>query len=138
MTSLDEATLENTPWFSFEGEMLECKVLKVYDGDTIIIAFMYNNRVYKKKCRLNGIDTPEIRTFNEEEKKAGFKVKDFVSDLIANKKIYVKCGGWSKYGDLLGVIYLSNDTNTQSINELLLTKGLANPYSGGKKLDWNF
>lgn len=55
--------------FSLNNMIFDAKVIKVYDGDTITVVFNYNNKYYKWNCRLNGIDTPEIKSNNEDEKK---------------------------------------------------------------------
>ncbi len=45
-------TSDNTPWLSLEKETLLCKVIDVYDGDTITVKLPFNSKFYKKKCRL--------------------------------------------------------------------------------------
>lgn len=138
---LINSTSENVPWFSFENKVLKCKVLSVYDGDTITIAFKHDGNIVKKKCRLLGIDTPEIRTKNKKEKEKGYEAREFMSNLIEGKIVYVKCGPWSKYGDILGKVFLTKeelDKEAPCVNDVMVTKGLAHKYFGGTKEKWNF
>ena len=44
--------INDAPLFSFEGQEIECKVVSVYDGDTVKIVFPLNNTLYKWNCRL--------------------------------------------------------------------------------------
>ena len=67
---------------------------KVYDGDTITIASkvpgLLDSPIYKFSVRLNGIDTPEIKGRNEEEKSIAVKARDALSGLIMGKDILLK------------------------------------------------
>jgi micrococcal nuclease len=133
---VNDCTIENTKWLDFAGQSLKCKCLDIYDGDTITIAFVFHNEFYKIKCRLNGIDTPEIRTKNGSEKLKGFISRDWLKDRILNKTIYIKCGKFDKYGRLLGDFYYTkNDMNTNinCINAKMIELGLGYKYDGGKK-----
>lgn len=129
--NVDILDCENAPELSFKDEFCRCKVIDVYDGDTITIIIAFKNNPYKIKCRLSGIDSAEIRTKNVEEKNAGLVAKHWLSDQILGKKIWIKCGDWDKYGRLLGEIFLEKDT--QSINQTLMEKNLAYSYDGKKK-----
>ena len=42
---LKNANKDNTPWFSFQGQELEAKVVDIYDGDTMTIAIPFNRKV---------------------------------------------------------------------------------------------
>ena len=124
------------PLFSLEGELLRCLVLSVYDADTITISFVWAGRVWKDKCRLTGIDSPELRSKNAKEKEAAVRARDWVRAHILGKKVWVRCGGWDKYGRLLGTVYPGDrgeDALATSLNEELMLNGLAQPYDGGKK-----
>ena len=132
--------------FSLEGEIKKGKCVNVYDGDTIKVVFPIHDKLYRWNCRLSGVDTPELRTKNKEEKKMGYKVRDKLREKILNKMIYVKCGEFDKYGRLLAEIYLENEyqvggssmeTNT-SINKWLINNKYAFKYDGGKKKGWYF
>ena len=70
---LNHTTKDNTPYLSFNGETHEAKIVYIYDGDTIHIVFKYKNQFYRWNCRINGVDTPELRTKNQKEKKKDTK-----------------------------------------------------------------
>lgn len=136
--TLDALLDENVspPSFSLEHELLRCLVLSVYDADTITVSFVWAGRVWKDKCRLVGIDSPEIRSKNAKEKEAALAARDWLRAQILGNKVWVRCGGWDKYGRLLGTVYPGDqhdDALGTSINDELVTRGLARPYDGGKK-----
>jgi micrococcal nuclease len=133
-TDLKDCTTKNTKRFTFDGSRFLCKCIKVYDGDTITVAFkpfQINNdeNIYKYSIRLSGIDTPEIRTKNIDEKKKAIEIRDILKEKILNKFIYIQCGKFDKYGRLLGYVFY-DDIN---INEWLVNEGFANKYDGGTK-----
>ena len=135
-------TGENTPWFNLDGYQGPCRVIDVYDGDTITIAILFCDKIFKTKCRLAGIDAAEIRTKNLEEKKHGLDGKEYLQTLIANKFIWCRIGKNDKYGRPLGVLYLTeHDFNLKqnNINDDLVAKNFAYSYDGTKKTlfeDW--
>jgi micrococcal nuclease len=102
-------------------------VLKVVDGDTIDAMIDLGFSVWvKKRIRLYGIDAPETRTRNLEEKARGFQTKERLVELLekSDNKFVLVSHGVGKYGRCLGTI-LINDTD---INQLLIKEGLAEEY----------
>ena len=108
-------------------------IRRVVDGDTVDITLdlgfdiLYNNRI-----RLLGIDTPESRTRDLEEKKLGLAAKERVRELCpVGSTVPVKTtkDGRGKFGRILGEIYVG-DVN---VNKLLIEEGHAVEYFGGKK-----
>lgn len=137
---LAKCTDENTKWLSLEGIVCECKVVSVYDADTVTIALQWNNNIYKVKCRLFGIDSAEKRTKNQDEKKVALDATKWLQNLILNKIIWVKCGKWGKYGGrMLGELYLDkkNIKDNASINDLIVKNGFAYYYDGKKKKEFS-
>lgn len=139
LSTLDSNDVE---WLSFSGICCRCKVVDVYDGDTITIILPYNKKYVKIKCRLTDIDCAEIRTRNGDEKKVGLKGKEFLSERILNKVIWIDCGNWDKFGRLLGKIYMTYDDykNNKDINSELVRHGYGYFYDGKKKRefkDWS-
>ena len=108
-------------------------VIKVYDGDTITVAScipgMTDACLYKFSIRLKGIDTPEIRTKNKEEKEIGIIARNELRKLIMKQHVTLCNISKEKYGRLLCDVYL-NDTH---INQWLIQNKLAVAYAGGKK-----
>jgi micrococcal nuclease len=132
---MDWENIQDAPLFSFEGQDIQCKVVSVYDGDTIKIIFPLNNNIYKWNCRLTGVDTPEIRTKCKKEKEYGYKVRDLLREKILNKIVKIKCGKFDKYGRLLGEIIC--DEESCSVNQWLINNNYAFKYDGGKKKKWS-
>ena len=90
---------------------------------------LYNNRI-----RLLGIDTPESRTRDLEEKKRGLAAKDRVKELWpVGSTVMLKTtkDGRGKFGRILGEIFVEGVV--QSVNNLLVEEGHAVEYDGGKK-----
>lgn len=138
---LYSCTLENTQELTLKNIITKCKILSVYDADTVTIAIPFNYNIYKVKCRLTGIDTAEIKTKDLLEKSHGIAGKTYLTDLINDKIIYIECGPWDKYGRLLGTLFLTkkNMDNNISINQNLIDKNYAYKYDGDTKCkfsDW--
>lgn len=123
----------NTPELSFRGMRMMCKVVSVYDGDTIKVVFPLMGRLYKWNCRLNGVDTPEIRTKNALEKEFGYFVRDQLREKLLNQVIYIDCGNFDKYGRLLVTPYCKG----MNVCSWLIENGYAFQYGGGKKNSWS-
>jgi micrococcal nuclease len=133
---LQDCTNENTPWLTLDGIICECKVVSVYDADTVTVALNWNGVYYKIRCRLLGIDSAEKRTKNLEEKKVALKATEWVASNIENKNIWIKCNKWGKYGGrMLGTLYLNKEDldNDNSFNEQIIQEGYAYSYNGKKK-----
>jgi len=124
---------EHTPELSFRGMRMMCKVVSVYDGDTIKVVFPLMGRLYKWNCRVDGVDTPELRTRCALEKEFGYFVRDKLREKILNKVIYIECGKFDKYGRLLITPYCKG----VNVSEWLIKKGYAFQYGGGKKQSWS-
>ena len=107
------------------------EVVKVVDGDTVDIIIDLGFSLSKKeRVRLAGIDAPESRTTDLEEKKMGLESKEFLARRLndcVNLKVTTEKDG--KYGRMLGWIYCG-ETN---INEEMIYRGYAWEYDGGTK-----
>ena len=110
-----------------------CKIVRVVDGDTVDvdIDLGFSHWIHNERIRLYGIDTPECRTRDAEEKTAGLLAKKFVEDALHVGGTYtLSTKEKGKFGRYLGVIMLSDRT---SINAVLVTEHLAVPYHGQSK-----
>lgn len=100
-------------------------VTGVYDGDTITIDLDLglNTVIHNKKCRLFGIDTPELRG---DEKEAGKIARDALRELILNKEVIIKTekDKSGKYGRLIVTVFTAKGFN---VNEWLVLEGYAKP-----------
>ena len=113
---------------------------KVLDGDTIDVTIDLGFDLYKKeRVRVAGVDTPEKRTRNLEEKELGIDatnwLKKELEDVLAgDDELIVRTelhGGVGKYGRLLGWLYVGD--YQVSLNEQMITQGYAHAYDGGTK-----
>jgi len=114
---------------------------KVLDGDTIDVTIDLGFDLFKKeRVRIAGVDTPEKRTRDLEEKALGIEatnwLKKKLEDTIAGDgdELSIRTelvGGMGKYGRLLGWLYINEDTI--SLNEQMITEGYAWEYDGGTK-----
>lgn len=119
--------------YSLEGLKKYCKVVKVYDGDTITIVFKHHGQLVKYSCRIDGIDAPELRTKNKKEKEKAIYVREYVKNMIDQETVKVYFGKFDKYGRPL----IKIRHNRQDLSGILLRKGLVREYHGGKKFAWN-
>jgi micrococcal nuclease len=115
----------------------KAKILKVLDGDTVEIDLDlgFNITLAAQKVRLSGIDTPESRTTDTEEKPRG---------LLSKKKLQEKLPVGSyltietlradsnddKFGRILGIFIAEDGTN---INQWMIANNYAVSYLGENK-----
>lgn len=123
----------------FEDMTLYARVYKCYDADTISVIFNHKGDYIKYNCRLNRIDTPEMRSKNPKEKEYAHIAQKYLSNLILEKIIKIKITGIGKYGRLLTEVYYFDEKNKEiNINDLLIEQGYAKLYDGGTKSEWVF
>jgi endonuclease YncB( thermonuclease family) len=137
----------NTPKFTLEGTKCEGRVVDVYDGDTLTCVIPVHGQMYKYDIRLNGIDTPEIKTKDENEKKKAIDSRNFlIRQILCNAElenefscfgnckrkdiqcflkkhvilVWIQCYEFEKYGRLLADIYPIN-RETKTIKDICLS-----------------
>jgi micrococcal nuclease len=116
----------------FVPPLTEGKVIKVYDGDTITIASKMpfdQSPYYRFSVRLKGIDCPEMRTKNAQEKECAILTRNFLKDLLMDKMVMLKEVELEKYGRILADVYLDE----VNLSDLLCEKNMAVKYDGGTK-----
>ena len=113
-----------------------CKINKVVDGDTVEIDLDlgFNIVLAKQKVRMAGIDTPESRTSNEEEKKRGMISKKKLAEKLPvgswQKIQTMKADSNDKFGRILGVFLMEDG---MSLNNWLIDNNYAVLYQGENK-----
>ena len=116
------------------------EITKVLDGDTIDVTIDLGFDLFKKeRVRIAGVDTPEKRTRNLEEKALGVDATNWLkekleSTLAGDDELTIRTelvGGVGKYGRLLGWLYVGE--SVLSLNEQMITEGYAWEYDGGTK-----
>ena len=116
------------------------EINRVLDGDTIDVTIDLGFDLFKKeRVRVAGVDTPEKRTRDLEEKALGIDATNWLKeklegavagddDLVIRTELV---GGVGKYGRLLGWLYIGD--GDVSLNEAMITEGYAWAYDGGTK-----
>ena len=116
------------------------EINRVVDGDTIDVTIDLGFDLFKKeRVRVAGVDTPEKRTRDLEEKELGIHATNWLKekldgaisgddDLIIRTELV---GGMGKYGRLLGWLYIGD--SELSLNEQMIDEGYAWEYDGGTK-----
>lgn len=117
-----------------------CKLRKVVDGDTVDVdidlgfgMWMMNERI-----RLHGVDTPESRTRDLEEKKYGLAAKAYVEKFLDDEWLTLTTEQYDaagKFGRILGKLWRTTDFSDKSVNEYLIEKHHAVAYHGQSKDD---
>ena len=110
----------------------------VIDGDTIdVLADLGFGVKIECRLRLVGINTPESRTKNLEEKALGLAAKEFLVDVIAESdSIEFLSHERGKYGRVLATLYSVKRGEKTDINQLMVQTGHAREYHGGKREPW--
>lgn len=155
---LRRATFETTPVFTLEGTHV-CKVIDIYDGDTFTVATdLPGQGLSRIICRLEGIDTAEMRypqseAMREQLKALAYNARNRAARELINlpedfpptmqmkrgdlrricgeseRLISVIFGGMDKYGRCLVSVPVGDTT----LSQILIDEGLALPYDGGHK-----
>ena len=119
-----------------------CKVSRVVDGDTVDvdIDLGFGVWMHKERIRLYGIDTPESRTRDLEEKKYGLLAKQQIESFMPRGSMQTlvtvkdKAG---KFGRILGkfLIYDKKTDRQMTINDWMVREHHAVAYHGQSKED---
>ena len=113
---------------------------RVVDGDTIDVTIDLGFDLYKKeRVRVAGVDTPEKRTRDLEEKALGIDATNWLKGTLEDTvngedELTIRTelkGGVGKYGRLLGWLYVGD--SDVSLNEQMINEGYAWEYDGGTK-----
>ncbi len=112
-------------------------VVKVYDADTIFVDIPGQHPLFGKRIglRINGIDAPELRSRNRCEKTRAQEARNLLDQWVRQAgRVDIVNVQRDKYFRILGTVLLDG----QSIAPALMSRGLAYPYTGGKKrqIDW--
>ena len=119
----------------------KAKCYYVVDGDTVkaMVDVGFKTHI-DVTIRFRGINAPESRTRDLEEKKRGLAAKDRVIKILeANHyEFYLRSYGVGKFGRCLGELFVnalpeSSPSAPVSINQQLIIEGHATKYNGGKR-----
>ena len=116
------------------------KIKKVLDGDTIDVVIDLGFDLAKtERVRIAGVDTPEKRTRDLEEKALGLDATNWLKEKLnetikGDQELTIRTelvGGTGKYGRLLGWLYVGD--SEVSLNKQMIEQGYAWEYDGGAK-----
>jgi len=142
---LKHATFDNTPTYTLKGLRTRCKVVDVYDGDTLWIVILVHGSLYKYKIRMVGYDSPELKPSlsygnREAEIQAAVKAKAHLVQLLDGKEVEVEFHEYDKYGRPLAKLYTSTSgwrcfglKDVACVNDQMIQDGHGKKYDGGKK-----
>tara|TARA_R100000781_G_scaffold2413_1_gene3919 strand:+ start:448 stop:867 length:420 start_codon:yes stop_codon:yes gene_type:complete len=109
-----------------------CEVTRVVDGDTVdVIIDLGFDISYKSRVRLYGIDTPESRTRDKDEKVRGLMSKQYLVDELSKGQVVIKTykDKKGKFGRVLGEMYVAD----RNINLMMVDDYMAVKYKGQNK-----
>lgn len=142
---------DNTNQFTLNGTSLTGRLVDIIDGDSLVIILKVFGNYYKYNVRIMGIDTCEIKSKNQENKRLALEARCELLRLITNDHNHIsslpkneirkildtnlflvnlECYDFDKYGRLLADIYFNNI----SLSKHLLDNKLAYVYTGNTKL----
>lgn len=107
-------------------------VIQVIDGDTLDVSVDLGFDIqHTLRVRLYGINTPETRTRNKEEKARGLAAKERLKELLLGKTVLLKTkkDDTEKFGRYLAEVFVGE----LSVNKTLVAEGHAQEYFGGKR-----
>lgn len=126
--------------------MYEYKAIvdRVVDGDTIDCTIDLGFSTWKKvRVRMEGMNAPESRTRDKEEKERGLAAKDRLTEILEynDNHCILKVSGLGKFGRALATVHVRtlSSISTESgitlvnVNRQLIEEGHAKEYYGGKR-----
>ena len=111
-----------------------CKVKRVVDGDTVDVVIDLGFDIhFATRVRLYGMDTPESRTRNKDEKVRGYMSKDFLEEWMEKDDVIIRTrrDKKGKFGRVLGEMIVRGE----NVNKLMVKECLAVEYYGQSKDD---
>ena len=131
---LRDLTLENTHSLDFKGLRVRAKVLRVIDGDTVVVGAYLLGLPLQVVCRCAGFNCAELRGKTEQERAAAIAAREFASDLLLGKIVVVNFRKYDKYcGRYLADIELEDG---KKIYEIMVACGHAKLYNGKGRALW--
>jgi len=114
------------PFAIYGGNSIKCKVVKVYDGDTIWVATCGlpgtpgNTEMVRLKLRLKGINSEELKSKSDK----AINAKNYMTQLLLGKDVYCTFLGYDNFARVLSVVYLDG----MNVNQHMIDTGHAVPY----------
>lgn len=148
-----EHNRDNTPKFSLAGISCYARVVDVYDGDTVTCIIPFGDKYFQFACRLNGIDTSELKNKDQAQKLLAYQSRhsalqyccpEYSLDVDADRKqiqdylsknmttVWLQCHEFDKYGRVMIDLY-REPKQAVSLTQHLLSQELGYEYHGGTK-----
>lgn len=120
------STINNNP---------QVRLVSIHDGDTITVDIINWPPIigHHIPIRIKGIDTPEMNDKSERVRALAVSSKEFLQSKISNSTLQINNIERDKYFRISADVYADGI----NVGHLLLKEGLAKPYDGGKKPNWN-
>jgi len=120
----------------------KCKIDRVVDGDTVDVDIDLGFGIWlrKERVRLYGIDTPESRTRDLEEKKYGLAAKSYVQSFLpvgSMQTLKTQKDDKGKFGRILGefIVYDAMTDSSRTLNQIMIDRHYGVEYHGQSKND---
>lgn len=124
--------------FAFTG-VHQCKVVDVYDGDTLRLAFKWKGEVIQWQARMMHYDAPEMKPRKDLPNREAHiivakEAKQLLIDTIGKSMVTATMHGFDKYGRILVTLDTNDWTRSNvCVNSVMMASGLVKPYEGGTK-----
>ena len=119
-----------------------CNIDRVVDGDTVDVDIDLGFGIWlrKERVRLYGIDTPESRTRDLEEKKYGLAAKSYVQSFLpvgSMQTLKTQKDDKGKFGRILGefIVYDAMTDSSRTLNQIMIDLHYGVEYHGQSKQD---
>ena len=114
---------------------IDAYVGSVYDGDTFTVSVVESGQVMRRRCRLEGVDTPEMKPrltiLNRERHiERAKQAKQFVERNVLHRHVRLRVSGYDKYGRWLVRVQCKG----MDLSDLLIAGEYGVPYDGGTKI----
>lgn len=127
------STYKGTPEFTIKDYETWARVVKVYDGDSCHVTLFIGNDMFRIPCRVNGIDTPELRSDDPLEVKHAIRAKEYFINMVKDGLVWVHVHKKEKYGRFLTTIY-SDEKKNINIADNMIQEGYGYKYKGDTKV----
>lgn len=127
--TLERANPDDAPRYEERSGQLLARLASVYDGDTFTILIVgEDGRVYRRRCRCLGYDSPEMRGKRADKPRA-VAAREHLRNVIPAGVFALRYHGFDKYGRLL----VSFDVGSETLSEHMIRCGHGYAYDGGTK-----
>lgn len=114
---------------------IPARVIKVIDGDTLVVrARIWLGQEVETAVRLDGIDTPELKSSCAAEREMAGRARDTIAGLADGRRVVLRD---VRYGKYAGRVLARIETDSgQDLATALLERGLGRAYRGGRRAGW--